>query len=136
MRPIADLAQFGYRVVAYDQFGCGLSQRARSYRGMTIDALADEAEAVRRELNLCPCHLLGPSFGGALALQTALRHPRGFRSPIVGSGYASVEQLSDEKIRLASPQRRGPDARTSNGEDRLGPGASRTRCASEGARQP
>ena len=102
MRPVADLAQFGYRVVLYDQFGCGLSQRPRSYRGLTIEGLADEAEAVRRELDLGRCHLLGTSFGGALALQTVLRHPRGFRSVIIGSGYASVDQLSDEKIRLVS----------------------------------
>ncbi len=102
MRPIADLAQFGYRVVLYDQFGCGLSPRPRSYRGMTIEGLADEAEAVRRELDLGRCHLLGTSFGGALVLQTVLRHPHGFRSMIVGSGYASVNQLTDEKIRLVS----------------------------------
>lgn len=102
MRPAADLAQFGYRVVLYDQFGCGLSQRPRTYRGMTIEGLADEAETVRRELDLGRCHLLGTSFGGALALQTVLRHPHGFRSLIVGSGYASVDQLSDEKIRLVS----------------------------------
>lgn len=102
MRPVADLAQFGYRVVLYDQSGCGLSQRPRSYRGMTIEGLADEAEAVRRALDLGRCHLLGTSFGGALVLQTALRHPRGFRSLIIGSGYASVDQLSDEKIRLVA----------------------------------
>lgn len=102
MRPIADLAQFGYRVVLYDQYGCGRSQRPRSYRGLTIEGLADEAEAVRRALGLGRCHLLGTSFGGALVLQTALRHPRGFRSLIVGSGYASVDQLSDEKTRLVS----------------------------------
>lgn len=102
MHPIADLAQFGYRVVLYDQFGCGRSQRPRSYRGLTIEGLADEADAVRRALGLGRCHLLGTSFGGALVLQTALRHPRGFRSLIVGSGYASIDQLSDEKIRLVS----------------------------------
>lgn len=102
MRSIADLAQFGYRVVFYDQFGCGLSQRPRDYRGMSVEGLADEAEAVRRALNLGRCHLVGASFGGALALQTALRHPRGFRSLVLASAYASVEQLTSEKIRLVS----------------------------------
>ncbi len=102
MRPVADLAQFGYRVVLYDQFGCGRSQRPRNYREMTIEGLADEADAVRRELGLGRCHLLGASFGGALVLQSVLRHPREFRSLIVGSGYASVDQLSDEKVRLVS----------------------------------
>lgn len=102
MRPFMALGRFGYRVVLYDQFGCGQSQRPSDYRGMTIESLADEADAVRVALRLRRCHLLGFSFGGALALQTVLRHPRGYRSLIVGSGYASAEEMQGEMRRLVA----------------------------------
>ncbi len=102
MRPTAALAQFGFRVVIYDQLGCGRSQRPKSYSGMTMESLADEADAVRRQLNLGRCHLFGYSFGGALALQTILRHPRGFRSLCVGSGYASDSEAADGVRRLVA----------------------------------
>ncbi len=102
MRPFTALAQFGFRVVLYDQFGCGRSQRPPDYRGLTIEGLADEADAVRVALDLGRCHLLGFSFGGALALQTILRHPQGYRSLIVGSGYASREEMHDGVRRLVS----------------------------------
>lgn len=100
MRPFTALAQFGLQVVLYDQLGCGRSQRPADYRGMTIEALADEADALRVALRLGRCHLLGFSFGGALALQTVLRHPRGYRSLVVGSGYASRAELEDGVHRL------------------------------------
>ncbi len=102
IRPIAAIAQFGYRVVLYDQLGCGRSERPRSYRGMTIQHLADEADAVRRALNLGVCHLFGYGFGGALAMQTVLLHPHGFKSLLVGSGFASMRQREDEVLRLVS----------------------------------
>ncbi len=102
IRPVTALAQFGYRIVLYDQFGCGRSQRSRSYEGLSILTLADEVDAVRRALRLGRCHLFGYSFGGALALQAVLRHPRGFRSLIVGSGFASMQQLQKEILRLVS----------------------------------
>ncbi len=100
MRPFTALAPSGLRVVCYDQLGCGRSERPRDYRRLTIESLADEADAVRVALHLGRCHLLGYSFGGALALETVLRHPRGYRSLIVGSGYASQAEMEDEVRRL------------------------------------
>ncbi len=107
LRPFTALAQFGYRVVLYDQYGCGRSQRPPNYRGMTIESLADEADAVRVSMHLGRCHLFGYSFGGALALQTILRHPRGYRSLTVGSGYASMKEMQAEVRRLVSRLRPG-----------------------------
>jgi proline-specific peptidase len=99
---MADLAHLGYRVVWYDQLGCGESEKPRSYRNYTIDRAADEAEAVRRGLRLGRVHLWGYSWGGCLALQTVLRHPRGFLSLIVSSGYASTAQFDAEVRHLVS----------------------------------
>jgi proline iminopeptidase len=99
---MADLAPSGYRVVWYDQLGCGKSEKPRSYRNYTIARAADEAEAVRRHLRLGRVHLWGHSYGGSLALQTILSHPRGFLSLVVSSGYASMAQWVAELRRLIS----------------------------------
>jgi len=105
--PMADMAPLGYRVVMYDQFGCGRSDRPRSYEGYSIQSSAREAEGVRRALSLGRCHLWGSSYGGALALQTVLQFPRSFRTLIVSSGYASVRQAEDEIARLVRRLPRG-----------------------------
>jgi proline iminopeptidase len=99
---MADLASLGYRVVWYDQLGCGRSEKPRSYRNYTIERAADEAEAVRRVLRLGRVHLWGYSYGGSLALQTILSHPRGFLSLVVSSGFASTAEWVAELHRLIS----------------------------------
>jgi proline iminopeptidase len=99
---MADLAPSGYRVVWYDQLGCGKSEKPRSYRNYTIERSADEAEAVRRRLRLGRVHLWGYSYGGSLALQTILSHPRGFLSLVVSSGNASTAEWVAELRRLVS----------------------------------
>lgn len=100
MIDMADLASLGYRVVWYDQLGCGKSEKPRSYRNYTIARSADEAEAIRQHLRLGRVHLWGYSYGGSLALQTILSHPSGFCSLVVSSGYASTAQWVAELHRL------------------------------------
>lgn len=99
---MADLAPFGYRVVWYDQLGCGKSEKPRSYRNYTIERSADEVEAVRRSLRLGRVHLWGYSYGGCLALQTVLNHPEEFLSLVVSSAYASAAEYIAELGRLVS----------------------------------
>jgi len=99
---MADLAPFGYRVVWYDQLGCGKSEKPRSYQNYTIEQSADEVEAVRRSLRLGRVHLWGHSYGGCLALQTALSHPGEFLSLVVSSGFASTAEWVGELRRLIS----------------------------------
>ena len=65
---MADLALSGYRVVWYDQLGCGKSEKPRSYRNYTIERGADEAEAVRRRLRLGRVHLWGHRMAGKESL--------------------------------------------------------------------
>ena len=98
--PMADMASLGYRVVMYDQFGCGQSDRPRSFEGYSIQTAASEVDAVRRALRLGCCHLWGSSYGGALALQAVLQFPTRFRTLMVSSGYASVPQVEAELARL------------------------------------
>jgi len=86
---IADLVQFGYRVVMYDYLGCGRSDRPKAARHYTQVRAVDEAEGVRRALRLGKVHLLGISYGGALALDVALEYPKSILSLIVSSGFPS-----------------------------------------------
>lgn len=94
--PLADLVQFGYRVVLYDQLGCGRSERPRGAKYYTIHRAVDEVEAVRRGLRLGRVHLFGSSWGGALVLGTALNYEKSLRSLIVSNGFASDALVDSE----------------------------------------
>lgn len=63
-----------YRVVAYDQRGHGDSAAAPA-GDYTLAALADDLEAVRRQLGLGPMVLVGHSMSGAVITTYAGRHP-------------------------------------------------------------
>lgn len=66
--PLADLAQFGYRVILYDQLGCGKSQLPKNPALFTAERAVEDVEAVRRALNLGKINLVGSSWGGLLAI--------------------------------------------------------------------
>jgi proline-specific peptidase len=119
LTPLADLARAGYEVVFYDQLGCGRSERPTSYRDYTIRANADDVDEIRRRLNLGRVHLFGHSYGGALALETALRHPRGWTSLVVSSGFASMRTLW-KGYRLRVSQLSPPSRRAWLRQDRTG----------------
>lgn len=90
---MADLAGAGFELIFYDQLGCGRSERPTSYRDYTITASADDADELRRRLKLGRVHLYGHSYGGAVALEAAVRHPRAWTSVVVASGFASMRSL-------------------------------------------
>src|SRR5262245_3906076 len=75
-----------FTVVAWDAPGCGQSEDPpESFRLPDYaDALAGFITALRLER----AHVLGHSFGGALVLELALRHPALVASLIVVGGYA------------------------------------------------
>ena len=87
--PMADLVQFGYRVVMYDYLGCGKSDRPKDAKYYTQSRAMDEVEGVRRALRLGRVHLFGASYGGALALDVTLRYPGSLRSLAILSGFAN-----------------------------------------------
>ncbi|MGY8681749.1 alpha/beta hydrolase [Bradyrhizobium sp. UFLA05-153] len=62
-----------FRIVAYDQRGCGRSQLGNE---ISADQLIDDLEEVRLFLGGSrPVMVIGHSYGGIIALQHALRHP-------------------------------------------------------------
>jgi proline iminopeptidase len=96
--PFADLAQFGYRVVWYDQSGCGRSQRPRDPANYTLERRAEEAEGVRRALHLGKVHLIGTSFGVPIALEMALRFPGSLVSLGLADGFSSSKELHELEL--------------------------------------
>jgi len=103
--PIADLVPFGYRVVLFDQLGCGRSDVPEDHSLFTLEHHVQETEELRRNLSLGRVHLLGSSYGGLLAIAVALAHPDSLRSLTTVGGLASVPLASAEMqtLRRALP---------------------------------
>jgi pimeloyl-ACP methyl ester carboxylesterase len=85
-RPQLDALADQFRLVAWDAPGAGRSSDPPESFGITgyADCLARFIEV----LELDRPHLVGLSFGGALALAFGHRHPTAARSLVVVSGYA------------------------------------------------
>jgi proline-specific peptidase len=98
--PLADLASRGYRVVLFDQLGCGRSDLPEDFSHFTLERNVAETEALRRALDLGRVHLVGSSYGGLLGLAVALAHPEGLRSLTTVGGLASVPLVQQEMDRL------------------------------------
>lgn len=75
-----------FDVVAWDAPGCGASEDPP--QPFTMDNYAETLAAFMRALGLACPHILGLSFGGALALALYARHPTLPRSLILAGAYA------------------------------------------------
>jgi proline iminopeptidase len=102
LRSLADLAQFGYRVVIYDQWGGGRSERPNDYRDLTFRHLVQEVEGVRRALGLGRPHLLGYGNGGAVAVEAALQHPQSWESLVLSSPSIVIPETRAIFVKMVS----------------------------------
>jgi proline iminopeptidase len=96
------LAERGYRVVAFDQLGCGASDKPDDPALWTLARYVEEVEMVRRHLDLGRVHLLGQSWGTWLGIEYALTYPRAFKTLILADGAANIPHLVSELERLRS----------------------------------
>jgi proline iminopeptidase len=94
------LADKGYRVVCYDQLGCGDSDKPDDPGLWTLERYVREAEAVRAALNLGVVHLYGHSWGTWFGIEYALTYPDCFKSFVIANGSADIAHSSSEQIRL------------------------------------
>ncbi|MCU0616112.1 MAG: proline iminopeptidase-family hydrolase [Gemmatimonadaceae bacterium] len=79
------------RIVFYDQLGSGRSVAPDDSTLWRLPRFVDEVDAVRRALGLDTIHLLGTSWGGALAAEYVLStKPSGVRSLILSSPLIST----------------------------------------------
>jgi proline iminopeptidase len=64
-----------YRIVLFDQRGCGRSTPHAELQGNTTQALVDDIETIRRHLHIDKWVVFGGSWGSTLALVYAQIHP-------------------------------------------------------------
>jgi proline iminopeptidase len=98
--PHLRLVEAGFRVVAFDQLGCGASDKPDDPALWTISRYVEEVEAVRQALNLPAVHLLGHSWGGWLSIDYALAYPDSLRSLVLADTCADMPHLVAELNRL------------------------------------
>ena len=98
--PHIPLADEGFRVVAFDQLGCGNSDRPDDPALWTISRYVEEVETVRKTLGLENVHLLGQSWGGWLSIEYALTYPDEIRSLILANTCGDLPHLTTELNRM------------------------------------
>jgi len=87
---IAPLLAERYHVVLYDLKGHGMS--GRSHSGYDLSSMSDELLALMDSLQLSTVHLAGYSYGGLIALKTAIRCPERIRKLAVIESPNPYEQ--------------------------------------------
>jgi proline-specific peptidase len=98
--PVAKLSEEGYKVILYDQLGCGMSDLPQNQALYTVERYVEEVEGVRRGLGLDKIHLYGHSWGGFLNVAYAIKYTTNLESLLVSSGSSSTPLCAAEMWRL------------------------------------
>src|SRR5690606_11956232 len=92
----------GIRAISYDQRDVGDSFRCTD--PYEIGDIADDSVALLDALGIERAHIMGFSFGGAVSLHIAIRHPDRVQSLICGAAPASFRNINEfTKAALARP---------------------------------
>jgi len=83
-----------HQLVFIDERGSGRSSKLDNPSGYTVEAMADDVEAVRKELALGRIALLGHSYGGVLAQAYALKYQQNLSSLILCSTFYSTTKMN------------------------------------------
>lgn len=97
-----DLSLLG-RVIAYDRRGCTRSERPQPYERTTVGEQAEDAAALLDHVDGKPAVVIGRSYGGAVAVELALRRPEAVRALALLEGDALG--LSPEGLRWTTELR-------------------------------
>lgn len=84
---VEELARLG-RVISYDRRGCARSERPDPYERTTVTEQADDVAALLDALEAAPAVVMGRSYGGAVAVDLALRYPHKVRALVLLEGDA------------------------------------------------
>lgn len=84
---VEELAPLG-RVIAYDRRGCARSERPEPYERTSVAEQADDAAALLDALAATPAVVIGRSYGGAVAVDLALRYRDRVRALVLLEGDA------------------------------------------------
>ena len=99
-----------HRLVFIDERGSGQSTKLDDPSGYTVEAMAEDVEAVRRALKLGTIDLLGHSYGGVLAQAYALKYQQNLGHLVLASTFHSTRQLNETFRRMMAamtPELRG-----------------------------
>ena len=91
LNPLLSLRN-AYRIVIFDQLGCGKSDRITDTSLMTIENHIDQIDKLTRHLGISEFHLYGQSWGTMLGLEYYSRFPEKVKSMILSSPAISVEK--------------------------------------------
>ena len=92
---VPELARLG-RVIVYDRRGCTRSQRPDPYDKTSVAQHADDAAALLDAVGAAPVAVVGRSYGGAIAIDLALRYPERVRGLVLLE--AAIFSLSAEAL--------------------------------------
>lgn len=98
--PHERLADGHFRVVAWDQLGCGASDRPADAALWTLERYVAEAEQVRAFVGAEQIHFLGHSWGSWMGTEYCLTHPERVASYIIADGACDIPHLIAELGRL------------------------------------
>lgn len=94
--PHARMAEGDWRIVAWDQLGCGASDRPDDPALWTLQRYVDEAEQVRAALELGQVHVFGHSWGTWLFSEYCLTYPQHVKSCTLADGACDIPHLVSE----------------------------------------
>ena len=100
-----------HRLVFLDERGSGRSQKLEDPAGYTVEAMADDVEAVRKALGLGKVAVLGHSCGGVLAQAYALKYPASLSHLILCSTFHSTKAMNEVFVKMK--QNMTPELRSS-----------------------
>lgn len=107
--PWLDALAHEFKVVYFDQRGCGRSERLADTTGYAMDRTVDDVDALRDSLGAETISILGFSYGGFVALKYALAHPDRVHKLILSDTAPSLafaaEADSLQKARLTPAEK-------------------------------
>lgn len=84
-----------HRIIFIDERGSGRSERLEDLSGYTIEAMAEDVEAVRKTLGLGTINLLGHSCGGVVAQAYALKYQENLAHLVLCSTFHSTRKMNE-----------------------------------------
>ncbi|MEW6194962.1 MAG: proline iminopeptidase-family hydrolase [Bacteroidota bacterium] len=113
-----------YKLIFYDQRGCGKSEEFKEEKPVTIDTMVEDLEAIREEFNIDKMNLVGQSWGATIALNYIFKYPGKVKNlillePAPGSSeyiqqiqQTIMKRLSKDEMERLTQIARSPEFKT------------------------
>ncbi|MBK85014.1 MAG: prolyl aminopeptidase [Pseudomonadota bacterium] len=99
-----------YRIVLFDQRGCGKSEPHLETEVNTTQDLINDMEAIRNFLNIDSWIVFGGSWGATIALVYAIQHPEKVKALLLRGSFLSRQKDLDWLYKEGGASRIFPDA--------------------------